>query len=335
MLIIDTVALSDARTTADGYLVADAKIARTGIQTYSGTEMGRPDLAAVRVWRPADEVFHGDAMASMAHRPVTLEHPDEAITAVNWRRHSVGQTGGDVVRDGDFVRVPLVLMDQGAIEAVRLGKRQLSVGYAAEIDWTPGVTADGQSYDAVQRQIRGNHLAIVDQARAGPACRIGDVSATSVRVADPAAEIATLRAAIETRDGQIVALTASLQAAALTPAQLDRAVAARAKLIGDARRICNDDLAVEGRGEAEIRRAAVASRIGDATAAEMTDAGIDGAFRVLAAALPLRTPQAMHLDPVRRALAEGTPAGDPRMEALRRRDARLAQAWRAEGINQP
>jgi hypothetical protein len=174
MLIIDTVSLGDARTTADGYMVADAKIARTGIQQYSGAEMGRPDLSVVRVFRPEAEVFHADALASMAHRPITVNHPTEAVTAANWKRHSVGQTGGDVARDGDYVRVPLVLMDQKAIDAVKGGKRQLSVGYSAEIDWTAGQTADGQSYDAVQRTVRGNHLAIVDQARAGPACRIGD-----------------------------------------------------------------------------------------------------------------------------------------------------------------
>ncbi len=53
MLITDTVTLvGDRRTTQDGYLVAAARIARTGVQTYSGAEMGRTDLATVRVWRP-------------------------------------------------------------------------------------------------------------------------------------------------------------------------------------------------------------------------------------------------------------------------------------------
>lgn len=175
MLITDTVTMvGDSRTTADGYMVADVQIARTGIQNYRGAEMGRPDLSTVRVYRPADEVFHADALASIAHRPVTLDHPSEAVTAANWKKHSVGQIGGEVARDGDYIRVPMVLMDQSAIAQVQAGKRQLSVGYTAQIDWTSGTTPDGQTYDAVQRGIRGNHLAIVDQARAGPQCRIGD-----------------------------------------------------------------------------------------------------------------------------------------------------------------
>ncbi|MGO1079684.1 DUF2213 domain-containing protein, partial [Inquilinus sp. CA228] len=185
MLITDTVTLvGDRRTTQDGYLVAAARIARTGVQTYSGAEMGRTDLATVRVWRPEEEVFAADALASMAHRPVTLDHPAEPVTAANWKAHSIGQVGGEVARDGDYIRVPLVLMDRAAVDAVMAGKRQLSVGYAAEIDWTPGTTPAGEAYDAVQRRIRANHLAVVDAARAGPACRIGDAwTAVAVPVA--------------------------------------------------------------------------------------------------------------------------------------------------------
>ncbi|MGF6230201.1 hypothetical protein QFZ27_004156 [Inquilinus ginsengisoli] len=338
MLITDTVTLvGDRRTTQDGYLVAAARIARTGVQSYSGAEMGRTDLATVRVWRPEEEVFAADALASMAHRPVTLDHPAEPVTAANWKAHCVGQIGGEVARDGDYIRVPLVLMDRAAVDAVIAGKRQLSVGYAAEIDWTPGTTPAGEAYDAVQRRIRANHLAVVDAARAGPACRIGDAwtaaaaPATPVAPVAPAApaapaapvdEAAALRAVIEAKDGEIAALTARLRDAELSPARLDEAVAVRARLVAEARRIGGEALPVDGRGEAEIRRAAVATRIGDAAARDMSDAAIEGAFRVLATA-------AVRPDPLRQVLAERPVAGDARAEALRRRDARLAGAWRA------
>lgn len=180
MLFMDVVAIGDARVTRDGYLVVDAKIARTGIQVYAGAEMGRPDLASVRVFRPEEEVFAGDAMASLAHRPMTVDHPREAVTADNWKRHAVGFVGGEVARDGDYIRVPLTIMDKGAIDEVRGGKRQLSVGYSCDVEWTGGKTASGEAYDAIQRNIRGNHLAIVDAARAGPACRIGDSFASPI-----------------------------------------------------------------------------------------------------------------------------------------------------------
>lgn len=330
MLITDTVTLvGDRRTTQDGYLVAAARVARAGVQTYSGTEMGRTDLATVRVWRPEEEVFAADALASMAHRPVTLDHPAEPVTATNWKAHSVGQVGGEVARDGDYIRVPLVLMDHAAIDAVVAGKRQLSVGYAAEIDWTPGTTPAGEAYDAVQRRIRANHLAVVDAARAGPACRIGDAWSTAASAA-PVDEVAALRATLEAKDGEIAALTARLRDAELNPARLDEAVAARALLLAEARRIGGDALAVEGRGEAEIRRAAVAARIGDATVRDMSDAAIEGAFRALAAPTGPAGPAApARPDPLRQVLAERPVPGDARAEALRRRDARLTGAWRA------
>lgn len=326
MLITDTVALvGDRRTTQDGYLVAAARIARTGVQTYRGAEMGRTDLAAVRVWRPEEEVFAADALASMAHRPVTLDHPAEPVTSANWKAHSVGQVGGEVARDGDYIRVPLVLMDHAAIDAVTAGKRQLSVGYVAEIDWTPGTTPAGEPYDAVQRRIRANHLAVVDAARAGPACRIGDAwSAVAPTV--PADEATALRAALEVKDGEIAALTARLRDAELTPARLDEAVAARGRLTAEARRIGGDALAVDGHGDAEIRRAAVAARIGDAAAREMSDAAVEGAFRVLAAPA---SPGPSRPDPLRQILADRPLSGDARSEALRRRDARLTGAWRS------
>lgn len=170
----DAAPISGARITADGYMAADVRVGRTGIQTYRGYEVGKPDMKEVRIYRPDDEVFKTDALSSLAHRPVTNDHPPEAVNASNWKRFAVGQTGDGVVRDGGFVRVPMVLMDQAAITDVQGGKRELSLGYDCNLDWTAGVTKDGQPYDAIQRNIRGNHLAIVDAGRAGHACRIGD-----------------------------------------------------------------------------------------------------------------------------------------------------------------
>lgn len=154
--------------TRDGYLKAFARIARTGVQDYKGSELGRPSLDKVKVYRPPEEVFAHDAMRSMAHRPLTLYHPRQDVTAKNWRQHSVGYTGDEVVRDGDHVRVPLMLCDQAAIDAVHKdGVKQLSVGYSADIEWAEGQTPAGEHYDAVQHDILGNHLAIVGEARGG------------------------------------------------------------------------------------------------------------------------------------------------------------------------
>src|SRR5579859_704988 len=173
--LYDTFVIDGVRRTDDGYLAAFAKVARTGIQTYRGSELGRPDLATVRVYRPPAEVFHADAMKSFAHRPVTLTHPKTMVNSKNWKRYAKGQTVGEVVRDGEYVRVPMVMMDAGLIDAYeRNGIRELSMGYTCDLKWEPGTTPRGEVYDAIQTAIRGNHLAVVPTARGGDQLRIGD-----------------------------------------------------------------------------------------------------------------------------------------------------------------
>lgn len=174
MFLIDQVPVSAPRRTADGYLVADAYVARTGIQNYLGEEVGRPDLLNVRVYRPPEEVFSDATMRSFAHRPMTNDHPPENVSSKNWKDFAVGHTGDEVTHDKARVRVPLVLMDQAAIDDFDAGKRELSQGYSAEIVWEDGVTPEGEQYDARLKDIRNNHLALVRRGRAGTQFRIGD-----------------------------------------------------------------------------------------------------------------------------------------------------------------
>ncbi len=160
--------------TTEGYLKAQPRIARTGLQKYLGVECGRPELDTVMVYRPETSVFADAATHSYTHLPVTIDHPKHMLTSDNWKRHAVGETGDEVLRDGHTVRVPMMLRDAKAIELVKSGKRQLSVGYACDLVWQDGVTPEGEKYDAIQQNIRGNHLAIVTEARGGPLLTIGD-----------------------------------------------------------------------------------------------------------------------------------------------------------------
>lgn len=174
MKFVDAAPLAGTRRTGDGYLVAEVKTARTGIQDYAGHEVGKPDMPVVKVYRPADQVFSKDSLASYAHKPVTNDHPDEAVSAENWKDLAVGQIGDEVARDGEFIRIPLIVMDGEAIKAVEAGKRELSAGYTCDLAFESGVTPDGQPYDAIQKDIRINHVAIVQRGRAGSEARIGD-----------------------------------------------------------------------------------------------------------------------------------------------------------------
>lgn len=174
MKFLDKIPLEKVRVRQDGSLIADAAIARTGIQLYAGHEVGRPDLSVVRVYRPPEEVFARDAMASFAHRPVTNDHPPVDVTAENWKDFAVGHTADEVMRDGELLRVPLMVSDGSAVDDVNAGKRELSSGYQSELIWADGIAPGGEQYDAKMTKIRANHVAIVKHGRAGSAVGIGD-----------------------------------------------------------------------------------------------------------------------------------------------------------------
>ncbi|WP_139812758.1 DUF2213 domain-containing protein, partial [Ensifer aridi] len=174
MKFTDLAPIAGTRRTADGYLVADVRTARTGVQLYAGHEVGKAEMQVVKVYRPEDQVFDKASLGSYAHKPVTNDHPAEAVTADNWKALSVGSVGDEVARDGEFVRVPLIVMDAAAIKAIDEGKRELSAGYTCDLAWEPGTTPEGEKYDAIQKDIRINHVAIVQRGRAGSEARIGD-----------------------------------------------------------------------------------------------------------------------------------------------------------------
>ena len=123
--------------TQDGFLVAEPRVARTGIQIYKGFEVGAPHMDNVRVYRPESEVFDKRAMSSLAHRTITLDHPDTTVDASNWKKLAVGHSTDPVARDGDFIRVPLVLMDACG-NHVRRSRASRSSASATARSWCGG-----------------------------------------------------------------------------------------------------------------------------------------------------------------------------------------------------
>lgn len=173
MKFTDNVALSGTRETNDGYLIAEVRCARIGTQTYAGYELG-VDMPTVTVYRDEAEVFNTDSLASFVGKPTTDDHPFEPVTADNWKQHAVGSIGEGVLRDGEYIKVPITLMDKQIISKVKSGKAEISMGYTADMVFGDGVSPTGEAYQAKQTNIRINHLAIVDAGRAGSKCRIGD-----------------------------------------------------------------------------------------------------------------------------------------------------------------
>ena len=289
--------LDDVVTLSDGYKVVRSKIARTGVQNYYGGEMGDEasshgfgDLDVVRVYRSPEEVFADDALNGWAAVPVTVNHPSELVDSSNVEKYQVGNVRdkAHVDRESGWLGLEYVVMSDRAIAGLLDGSLpEVSGGYLADIDWTPGVTPDGQRFDAQQRNIRPNHLAMVPRGRAfaKDADKSGDAR---VKVEDERMEAKTImldsgkQITVEAKDADTLAALIKDHATAI--ADKDKEIgeltvkldAAEAKVLSD------EAIAklVADKVKADTERAAVKAKIGDKADA-MSDAQIEGAYLAL------------------------------------------------------
>ena len=168
--------------TPEGYLICtDAILSRTGKQEYKRCELfgdtcEDPDKI-VNVERTDDEVFSDKAMASFENKAVCIEHPDHDVNAENHNELAVGFVR-DIHKGEDngkpVMMGTLVITDKDAVEAVESGEyKELSCGYDCDID---------DNDEPCQRNIRGNHVALCKQGRAGIARIVDSVDDAGIKV---------------------------------------------------------------------------------------------------------------------------------------------------------
>lgn len=165
---------SSREYTDEGFLRVPAKVARTGIQEYLARELQLPGdpNRIVRVMRPPEEVFAPESLESLNGVDVTIHHPKEGVvTSKTFKRDSIGNVKGPGKQDGDFVNADLIIKDENGIKRIESGLVEVSCGYSAVYD---DQVPEGSDYEMIQREIRHNHVAIVDNARAGYQARISD-----------------------------------------------------------------------------------------------------------------------------------------------------------------
>ena len=172
---VDRGALGEGRVDHNGTFIVKGILTRTGVFKYRHT-----DGSTTRELRHPDDVYDSKAVASFAQVPVTDEHPTEGrITPDNSKSLAVGNLGDSLSREGpkqNYVASDLIIRDQATIDKV-LGKggqkpkRFLSCGYKADVIEEAGVF-EGERYDRRQTNIRGNHVALVRNPRAGPSATL-------------------------------------------------------------------------------------------------------------------------------------------------------------------
>ena len=151
----------DIQKTDEGFLQADPVVTRTGVFSYR-----LKDGSIRKEFRSDEEVFAVDALKSAQMIPITDTHPADFVTPENASALAIGMTGENARRDGNTVRVPIKITTQNGIAAVEGGRLQLSLGYKCLLERKDGEFG-GEKYTHIQRQIRCNHLALCDRARAG------------------------------------------------------------------------------------------------------------------------------------------------------------------------
>lgn len=151
--------------TEQGYLVAPAILARTGTMDYVGEEidpdgsLGLDKNKTYKVNRLEDDVFSEEAIKSFEGMPITITHPEDDVTAENWKDLTVGFVK-NVKRDGDLLVAEAWVTDQSAVDLIEnKGVKELSCGYTSKL-------VEDEEFDFKQTDIFGNHVAIVPEGRA-------------------------------------------------------------------------------------------------------------------------------------------------------------------------
>ncbi len=150
----------------EGYIRAEAPITKVGVFPYR-----QADGTVIREYRPASEVMKASSMASLSNLPIQVDHV-AFLDANNMQALKVGQTGEKIRADFPYIMANLIVDTEKGISAAEAGKNQLSCGYWCDLEMRAGVTDDGEAFDAIQTNIRYNHLALCEQARLGPELQI-------------------------------------------------------------------------------------------------------------------------------------------------------------------
>lgn len=170
-------------STESGALIGKAPIFGVGVYRYMGA-----DGKVTAEFRPPEEVFSKETLESYELVPLTNNHPPEKVTPENYKKYAVGNLGEEIEHDAFNAYAEIAVHDAEAIAAAKAGRTGLSGGYSCDVvtegtvsypvlDWdgkeiarttyqVPG-NFNGTPYDAIQTNIRGNHVALVDVPRGG------------------------------------------------------------------------------------------------------------------------------------------------------------------------
>lgn len=308
MKIFDKSTISSRTKTKDGFLLVTARVGRPGTQVYiKDVDPGftndnlpeylqsRPTGSQIIMLRPAAEVFDAASMASFENVPVTNNHPSQGfVNSGNVKKFQVGFSKMVTKsKDGSALEASLIIQDEQTIRMIEDGKEEISLGYGMQPSWVQGTDAEYGVYDGIFKNIDGNHIAIVDKARAGSDFRLNDqkpkvmnmekqirivdgkqielsadaaaifdgmvstVKSQTAKIDELTVAVADSAKEVETLSGKLEATKAIAISDEDMAAKVDAAVAGRLFVIDAAAKVL-DSAAIEGKTESELKLAVIA-----------------------------------------------------------------------------
>ena len=165
--ICDAVKTSKTTITDEGFLKTEAVVTKAGVYPYHMS-----DGKVVFMLKHPDDIFDKGFTDSLKLIPITNDHPPQnengqrLVTAKTAKNLSIGYVGENIGAQDKSVTASLAIIDSDAVKSVKDGKRQLSVGFLADLISEQGIY-DGQEYTLRQTNIRANHIALCNEGRVG------------------------------------------------------------------------------------------------------------------------------------------------------------------------
>lgn len=162
---------NNVKKTDQGFLKIRMRATRTGVLDYSNHDQKLFEL------KPPEEVFNQDSMNSLKNIPITIDHPHEFVDIDNISKYCVGLTGTDVkIHDGKYLDVDATIIKRDAVSKIEEKiknnvSQEVSCGYTVKLDDSSGEYKN-EKFDKIQRNIRYNHIACVNEGRAGSKVKI-------------------------------------------------------------------------------------------------------------------------------------------------------------------
>lgn len=250
--VIDLKPTSRIRTPQGFMICKDVTLAKPMVKEYYAGELGIVDgfepTDIINIYTSPDVLFSAPVINGYNGSDTAMMHPEgNQLNSVNYKEHVIG-TAKNVRAENGYLVADLTIKDKWAIESIEHEDvKQISLGYAAELDMTAGETETGQAYHGQWVGMVADHVAVVREGRCGDDCKIGDkqtvikpeVKSMKVKIGNLEFDVGdnnTLAQAIQAQSQELDALKKGelkVGDQAISLSQVDVVQAVVSKLVGD------------------------------------------------------------------------------------------------------